>query len=83
MSASAGVADVAIPPGSLLAWSHALSDSFTETQQQFPVVLRMGRLSHPFAYFQQVREGIEFAHSGERTEGEPRRFGLALEQGSR
>ena len=31
LSASAGVTDVAIPPGSLLAWSHALSDSFTET----------------------------------------------------
>ena len=35
LSASAGVTDVAIPPGSLLAWSHALSDSFTETQQRF------------------------------------------------
>ena len=33
LSASAGVTDVAIPPGLLLAWSHALSDSFTETQQ--------------------------------------------------
>ena len=32
LSASAGVTDVAIPPGSLLAWSHALSDSFSETQ---------------------------------------------------
>ena len=35
LSASAGVTDVAIPPGSFLAWSHALSDSFTETQQRF------------------------------------------------
>ena len=33
LSASAGVTDMAIPPGSLLAWSYALSDSFTETQQ--------------------------------------------------
>ena len=35
MSATAGVAEVAIPPGSLLSWSHALSDSFTETQERF------------------------------------------------
>ena len=35
LSASAGVTVVAIPPGSLLAWSHALSDSFSETQQRF------------------------------------------------
>ena len=40
-------------------------------------------LSHPFAYSQQIREGFEFAHSGERTEGEPRCLGLAAEQGSR
>ena len=44
-----------------------------------PVVLRMGRLVTPF---QQDRKGIEFAHSGEGTESEPRCFGLTSEQGS-
>ena len=52
LSASAGVTDVAIPPGSLLAWSHALSDSFTETQQRFachtllPTLNRFERVSN-------------------------------------
>ena len=48
MSASAGVADVAILPGSLLAWSHALSDSFTETQQQFARHIKDGKAVTPF-----------------------------------
>ena len=46
LSASAGVADVAIPPGSLLAWSHALSDSFTETQQRFARRIKDGKACH-------------------------------------
>ena len=46
MSASAGVTDVAIPPGSLLAWSHALSDSFTETQQRFARRIKDGKACH-------------------------------------
>ena len=46
MSASAGVTDVAIPPGSLLAWSHALSDSFTETQQRFARCIKDGKACH-------------------------------------
>ena len=45
-SASAGVTDVAIPPGSLLAWSHALSDSFTETQQRFARRIKDGKACH-------------------------------------
>ena len=35
LSAYAGVTDTAIPPGSLLAWCHALSDAFSDTQQRF------------------------------------------------
>ena len=46
MSASAGVTDVAIPPGSLLAWSHALSDSFTETQRRFARRIKDGKACH-------------------------------------
>ena len=46
LSASAGVTDVAIPPGSLLAWSHALSDSFTETQQRFARRIKDGKTCH-------------------------------------
>ena len=38
--------DVAIPPGSLLAWSHALSDSFTETQQRFAHRIKDGKACH-------------------------------------
>ena len=46
LSASADVADVAIPPGSLLAWSHALSDSFTETQRRFARRIKDGKACH-------------------------------------
>ena len=46
LSASAGVTDVEIPPGSLLAWSHALSDSFTETQQRFARRIKDGKACH-------------------------------------
>ena len=46
LSASAGVTDVAIPPGSLLAWSHALLDSFTETQQRFARRIKDGKACH-------------------------------------
>ena len=46
LSASAGVTDVAIPPGSLLAWSHALSDSFSETQQRFARRIKDGKACH-------------------------------------
>ena len=38
--------DVAIPPGSLLAWSNALSDSFTETQQRFAHRIKDGKACH-------------------------------------
>ena len=46
LSASAGVTDLAIPPGSLLAWSHALSDSFSETQQRFACRIKDGKACH-------------------------------------
>ena len=46
LSATAGVAEVAIPPGSLLSWSHALSDSFTETQEQFARRIKDGKACH-------------------------------------
>ena len=38
--------DVAIPPGSFLAWSHALSDSFSETQQRFARGIKDGKACH-------------------------------------
>ena len=38
--------DVAIPPESLLAWSLALSDSFTETQQRFARRIKDGKACH-------------------------------------
>ena len=37
---------MAIPPGSLLAWSHALSDSFSETQQRFARRIKDGKACH-------------------------------------
>ena len=46
LSATAGVAEVAIPQGSLLSWSHALSDSFTETQEHFARCIRDGKACH-------------------------------------
>ena len=46
LSASAGVAEVAIPPGSILSWSHALSDSFTETQERFAGRIKDGKACH-------------------------------------
>ena len=46
LSAYAGVTDVAIPPGSLLAWCHALSDSFSETQQRFARRIKDGKVCH-------------------------------------
>ena len=46
LSATAGVAEVAIPPGSLLSWSHALSDSFTETQERFARRIKDGKACH-------------------------------------
>ena len=46
LSATAGVAEVAIPPGSLLSWSHALSDSFTETQERFARCIKDGKACH-------------------------------------
>ena len=60
LSASAGVTDVAIPPGSLLAWSHALSDSFTETQQRFDRRIKDGKACHtllpPLSRFERVSD---------------------------
>ena len=46
LSASVGITDMAIPPGSLLAWSHALSDSFSETQQRFARRIKGGKACH-------------------------------------
>ena len=45
-SAYAGVTDAAIPPGSLLAWSHALSDAFSDTQQRFAHRIKDGKVCH-------------------------------------
>ena len=46
LSAYAGVTDAAIPPGSLLAWCHALSDAFSETQQRFARHIKDGKPCH-------------------------------------
>ena len=46
LSAYAGVTDATIPPGSLLAWCHALSDAFSETQQRFARRIKDGKVCH-------------------------------------
>ena len=46
LSAYAGVTDAAIPPGSLLAWCHALSDAFSDTQQRFARRIMDGKVCH-------------------------------------
>ena len=46
LSAYAGVTDAAIPPGSLLAWCHALSDAFSETQKRFARRIKDGKPCH-------------------------------------
>ena len=44
LSACAGVTDAVIPPGSLLAWCHAMSDSFSDTQQRFTHRIKDGKV---------------------------------------
>ena len=46
LSAYAGVTDAAIPSGSLLAWCHAMSDPFSDTQQRFVHRIKDGRICH-------------------------------------
>ena len=46
LSAYAGVTDAMIPPGSLLAWCHALSDAFSDTQQRFARRIKDGKVCH-------------------------------------
>ena len=46
LSAYAGVTDAAIPPGSLLAWCHTLSDAFSDTQQRFARRIKDGKVCH-------------------------------------
>ena len=46
LSASAGVTDAETPSGSLLAWCHAMSDSFTATQKRFSQRIKDGRVCH-------------------------------------
>ena len=46
LSAYAGVTDAAIPPGSLLAWCHTLSDAFSDTQQRFAHHIKDGKACH-------------------------------------
>ena len=45
LSTTTGV-DEAIPPGSLLSWSHALSHSFSETQERFARRIEDGKACH-------------------------------------
>ena len=45
-SAYAGVTDAAIPSGSFLAWCHAMSDAFSDTQQRFVHRIKDGRVCH-------------------------------------
>ena len=58
LSAYAGVTDAAIPPGSLLAWCHALSDAFSDTHRDWLIASRMEGLPYSVAYSQQVRESV-------------------------
>ena len=46
LSASAGVTDAATPAGSLLAWCHAMSDAFSDTQKRFTHRIKDGRVCH-------------------------------------
>ena len=46
LSAYAGVTDAAIPPRTLLAWCHALSDAFSDTQQRFARRIKDGKVCH-------------------------------------
>ena len=46
LSVYAGVTDAAIPPGSLLAWCHALLDAFSDTQQRFARRIKDGKVCH-------------------------------------
>ena len=46
LSAYAGVTDAVIPPGSLLAWCHAVSDTFSDTQQRFARRIKDGKVCH-------------------------------------
>ena len=46
LSASAGVTDAATPSGSLLAWCHAMSDAFSDTQKRFSQRIKDGRVCH-------------------------------------
>ena len=46
LSAYAGVTDAAIPSGSFLAWCHAMSDAFSDTQQRFAHRIKDGRVCH-------------------------------------
>ena len=46
LSAYAGVTDAAIPSGSLLAWCHAMSDAFSDTQQRFTHHIKDGKVCH-------------------------------------
>ena len=46
LSASAGVTDAATPSGSLLAWCHAMSDAYSDTQKRFTQRIKDGRVCH-------------------------------------
>ena len=46
LSTSAGVTDAATPTGSLLAWCHAMSDAFSDTQQRFTHCIKDGKVCH-------------------------------------
>ena len=46
LSASAGATDAATPSGSLLAWCHAMSDAFSDTQKRFTHRIKDGRVCH-------------------------------------
>ena len=47
LSAYVGVTDPANPSGSLLAWCHAMSDAFSDTQQRFTHRIKDGKVCHP------------------------------------
>ena len=46
LSASVGVTDAVTPSGSLLAWCHAMSDAFSDTQKRFTQRIKDGKVCH-------------------------------------
>ena len=69
LSAYADVTDAAIPPGSLLAWCHALSDAFSDTQQLFARRIKDGKVCHTLLPTLNRFERVSNSPTRERVKG--------------